>query len=209
MKRSTGTHKKRYSWNDYRSWDDDKRWEIIDGELYDMSPSPTTRHQMISSELAATLHGHVKGGKCRVFPAPMDVKLSDEDVVQPDLLVVCNSSQIKNTHIEGPPELVVEIASPSTATHDRIRKLRLYARSGIKEYWLVSPYPSLIEVLLLDGETYRIQAAFGKTDILRSPTFPDLQIDLKDVFSFPIDPGEEIMEIREAQRPVYQTSPRR
>ena len=80
-----------------------------------------------------------------------DSGLSEEDIVQPDLIVVCDANRIKPTHIEGPPTLVIEVLSPSTQAYDRVRKLRLFAASGVQEVWLVTPHPSLVEVLTLDG----------------------------------------------------------
>ena len=162
-----------------------------------MSPGPTSRHQMISSELHGALHSYFKGKSCRLFPAPMDVKLSDEDVVQPDLLVVCDPKQIARTHIEGAPALVVEILSEGSAAHDRIRKSALYARAGVKEYWIVTPHPAIVEVLALDGRGYRLHGAYGKMDTLTSATFPDLRLPLAEVFTFPLEPGEEPPAVRE------------
>ncbi|MFH0880481.1 MAG: Uma2 family endonuclease, partial [Lentisphaerota bacterium] len=173
----------------YQSWQDGKRWELIDGCVHAMSPSPTCRHQDISLALGSQMLAFFKGKKCRVFPAPMDVKLSEEDVVQPDLLVVCNPGQIKQ-HVEGPPSLVVEILSESSLSHDRILKTDLYARFGVKEYWIVTPFPSVVEVYLLQDGKYLRWKAFGGKDALTSPSFPDLEIELKDVFDFPLEPHE-------------------
>lgn len=143
-----------------------------------------------------------EGKKCEPFAAPTDVKLSDEDVVQPDLLVVCEPDKIKTTHIEGPPTLIVEILSPSTALFDRARKMRTYAKFAVKEVWLVTPYPGLAEVFVLDGESYRLCGAYTKEDTLTSPTFPELEIDLRKVFDFPIEPDERIEMVKEG-RPPY------
>jgi Uma2 family endonuclease len=196
------TEGSRFTWNDYRAWSDEKRYEIIDGELYAMTPSPTSRHQRVVHKLDRMLGEHFDGKLCQVFPAPMDLKLSESDVVQPDLFVVCDPKQNKGTHFEGPPALVVEILSPSSSLHDRGRKLQLYARSGVREVWLVTPYPSSVEVYLLDGSTYRLARFFEKDDTLTSSTFPELEITLAEVFDFPIDPGEEIQLIKEG-RPDY------
>ena len=121
-------------------------------------------------------------------------------------MVVCDRSQILETHIEGAPALVVEVLSPSTHRHDRVRKLRLYARFGIQEYWLVQPYPAVIEVLHLTGGDYRIAGAYTDVETLRSPTFPELALDLSEVFTLPISPAEQIDEIRESA-PPYVTAP--
>jgi Uma2 family endonuclease len=180
-----------YTWDDYRSWSDDERWEIIDGDAYAMSPAPGVRHQRIHAELFSQLRNRFKGRACEVLSSPIDVRLSETDVVQPDIVVVCKPEQVKRTHIEGPPALVVEILSPSTAQRDRGIKMDAYARSGVKEVWLVTPWPQCAEVFVLDGPGYRRHAAFVQTDTLKGPTFPDLGIDLAPVFDFPLEPGEE------------------
>ena len=141
-----------YTWDDYQTWPDDERWEIIDGEAVMMSPSPAYRHQRVLAQLVRRLGDFFDGRPCEVLPAPMDVKLSDTDVVEPDILVVCDPGIIEPTHIAGPPTLVVEVLSPSSAVHDRLRKLHLYARFGVPEYWIVTPFPSLVEVLVLRDE---------------------------------------------------------
>lgn len=174
--------KNHYTFVDYQLFPDDERWEIIDGEAHAMSPSPAVRHQRISLQLLTELIPYFRKGPCVLFHAPMDVKLSEFDIVQPDLLVVCDSKKIKETHIEGAPDLVVEILSLSSIPHDRLRKMRLYAQFGVKEYWLVTPDPPLIEVLALEGDSYRIASVYGQEDKLVSRVFPDLSFTLKEVF---------------------------
>jgi Uma2 family endonuclease len=193
--------KRRYTWSDYVTWCDDRRWEIIAGEAFAMTPSPADRHQLVCSRLLTALAVSLKGGPCEVIASPMDVKLSEEDIVQPDLLVVCDPRQFRG-HVEGPPALVVEILSPSTEGHDRVRKLRLYARYGIGEYWIVRPYPAVVEVLTLEGAGYRVHATYDAAGTLTSPTFPNLRLPLHGIFDLPIPPEERIQEIREA-RPPY------
>lgn len=189
------------TWDDYRSWNDGKRWEIIDGEAFAMTPAPTTRHQQIQRELTFELVGFFREHPCDVFPAPTDVKLSDLHVVQPDIVVVCNPDQIKRTHIEGAPALVIEILSPSTETFDRVRKMRLYAHSGIREVWLITPYPWLAEVYALDGETYRLANSYERDDTLVSVVFPGLKVALSTIFNYPIDPSEHIEMVKEGCPP--------
>ncbi len=191
----------RYTWEDFRSWSDSERWELIDGEAYAMSPAPATRHQKLLIRLASAFEIFFRGKPCEVFPAPTDLKLSDTDVVQPDLLVVCEPDKIKPTHIEGPPALVIEILSPSTELLDRGRKLDLYAASGVKEVWLVTPYPSLIEIFVLDNGTYRRAHAFTREQPFRCPSFPALQLDLNELFDLPLAPEERINVVREGHPP--------
>jgi Uma2 family endonuclease len=197
----SGAARKLYDWDDYRSWPDDQRWEIIGGTAFSMTPAPTTRHQKILHELDRQLGNHFSGKTCQVFPAPTDVRLSDRDVVQPDLVVVCEPDKIKETHIDGAPTLVVEILSPSTATFDRSRKLALYARSGVKEVWLITPYPWLAEVFTLEGGSYRLAGAYERGEVFRSVTFSDLKIRTEEVFDYPIDSGERVDMIREGCPP--------
>jgi Uma2 family endonuclease len=198
----------RFTWADYRTWPDDERWEIIGGEAYAMSPSPTVRHQRIQLDLAVALMPHFRKKPCQVFVAPLDVKLSDEDVVQPDILIVCAPSQLTRTHVEGAPTLVVEIVSDHSAAHDRVRKCRLYARAGVREYWIVTPHPSMVEVLSLDGTSYRLAGSYEKKDMLKSPAFPELALKLDEVFTFTLEPGEEPPALREPPGPYRAAVPK-
>ncbi len=161
---------------------------------------------MIVTRLCGQFVQHFEGRPCIPLVSPIDVKLSAEDVVQPDVVVVCDRSQITETHVEGAPTLAIEVLSPSSHRHDRVRKLRLYARAGVREYWLVQPHPAVIEVLQLTGGHYQIAGAYTDTETLRSPTFPDLALDLSTVFTLPIPPAEQIDEIRESA-PPYDAGP--
>lgn len=188
-----------FCWNDYRQWPDDERWEVIDGRAYAMSPSPSVRHQMLQARLTAELDLFFRGRPCRVIAAPMDVRLSDSDIVQPDLLVVCDKQQIKDTHIEGAPALVIEILSKSSEQHDRGRKLALYARYGVAEVWLVKPYPALVEMFRLDRDDYRLHKVYMPDETLKSPAFAGLELPLAEVFDYPLEEGETLMMVREEQ----------
>ncbi len=194
-------HHERFTWVDYCSWPDDERWEVIDGEAYAMAPSPLRRHQTICLNLAAALHEFLEGRDCEAFPAPFDVRLSESDVVQPDFLVVCDPDKIKSTHIDGPPDLAVEVLSPTSLCHDRVRKFQLYQRFGVREYWLVTPHPALIEVFTLEDGHYHLACGFRKEDTLTSPFFPGLSMQLSRIFTFPIRPEDEIREVRESPPP--------
>jgi len=186
-----------FTWQDYQSWADEERWELIEGTAYNMSPAPSIRHQRVLGRLHAELLRHFSGTECEPFIAPTDVRLSEADVVQPDLLVVCEKEKIKPTHIEGAPTLVVEIQSPSTAVKDRSVKMDLYARSGVSEVWIVTPYPSLVEVYSLMALGYRLVKAYAKRETLRSVAFEQLAIPLEAVFDFPLEPEEELRVVKE------------
>jgi Uma2 family endonuclease len=112
------------------------------------------------------------------FISAMDVKLSDEDVVQPDLLVVCDPQQIKAHAHRRRACVVVGIVSASSVAHDLIRKLDLYARFGVKEVWIITPHPPALEIFVLDGKSCRLHAGYEKDDELLGATFPDLRIPL-------------------------------
>lgn len=200
--KDTGMEEKvphRVSWEEYRSWEGDERWEVIEGVPYLMG-SPRCIHQELVGSFHYALRSALRGHRCQPYLSPLDVKLSEYDVVQPDLLILCDGKQRQETHIEGAPALVIEILSPSSERHDRLRKLRLYARAGVPEYWIVKPDPALLEVLVLDGDSYRIHAVHGETGRVVSPTLPVLDLSLAELFE-PALPGE-VEEVREVS-PEY------
>ncbi|MFP4012321.1 MAG: Uma2 family endonuclease [Spirochaetaceae bacterium] len=133
-------HRTKLTYEDYVHFPDDgNRHEIIDGEHY-MSPSPTTAHQDASRHIQFQLYRDIEEkGLGRVYNAPMDLQLSDTDVVQPDLMVILAEHRhyVSPSRLLGPPDLVVEILSPATAERDRSLKLKLYEQRGVPEYWLV------------------------------------------------------------------------
>ena len=169
---------------DYCRTPDDERYELVDGELV-MSPSPNSAHQITVMELGTLLHMFVKARRLgQVFFAPYDVVLSETDVVQPDLLFISNERAyiITPANARGAPDLVVEIMSPSTAERDRSLKRALYARYGVREYWLVDPDTRIVTVLLLEDEAFAEVARYGAGEILSSPTLPDFTANLDDIF---------------------------
>ncbi len=143
-----------YTLEDWKSWEG--RWELIEGVAYDMTPSPNIAHQSISSDLhvaigSALLEAKRKGGgSCRLFSAPTDAFLGT-GVVVPDLLVVCDPAKISERGIEGAPDLVVEILSPSTGQKDLTTKRWCYEAAGVPEYLIVYPEERRAELLLLGG----------------------------------------------------------
>ncbi len=169
---------------DYCRTPDDERYELLDGELV-MVPAPSTGHQRIDTRLGALLHVFVNEKDLgEVFHAPFDVVLSETDVVQPDLLFISNERAyiITPANARGAPDLVVEILSPSTATRDRTRKRALYARYGVREYWLVDPDTRTVTVLLLDDGAFAEVARYGAGQTLTSPTLAGFTANLDDIF---------------------------
>ena len=169
---------------DYANTSEDERWELLDGELL-TAPAPNTDHQSVQAETGWRLQTFVKAGDLgRVFYAPTDVVLSEHDVVQPDLLFVTKAREyiVGHANIQGAPDLVVEIVSPSSAMRDWRDKLDLYARHGVREYWLLSPEAGTAWVFVLDDGSFRAVGTHGREDSLSSPTLPGFTLDLADVF---------------------------
>ncbi|WP_253724349.1 Uma2 family endonuclease [Sporosarcina sp. HYO08] len=161
-------------------------WELIDGTPYNMTPAPTPLHQRIVGELFFMLRTHFGRNGCSVYVAPFDVQLDPADdytIVQPDLSVFCNDNQVGEKRAKGAPELIVEVLSRSTALKDRNNKYNLYERTGVKEYWLVDPTNETIEVYGLSEGSYQKRQVFGHVDTLSSFVFPELAIELDEIFS--------------------------
>jgi Uma2 family endonuclease len=176
--------RRRYTYDDYLTWPDEPRKEIINGVSYAMS-SPTVRHQELSVRLTVALDRFFRGKSCRLFAAPLDVVLSEDTVVQPDLLVVCDPKKITGACIRGAPDLVVEILSPSSASYDRLLKFKRYADAGVKEYWVVTPDLATIEIFTLDNGSFRLDDGFMQQERLQSALFPELAFAMADVFEPP------------------------
>lgn len=173
----------KFSYKDYESWSDKERWEIIDGQPYNMSPAPSTRHQSISVNFSYELKRKIKDKKlnCKLFEAPTDVLLDDFNIVQPDIFVVCNQKQIKEKFIKGAPVLIVEIVSQNTAYKDTKIKKDLYEKFGVKEYIIIYPDLEIAERYILKSKKYGSPERFNWDEELKLHTF-DIVIELWEVF---------------------------
>ena len=175
---------KRYTYADYCTWDKDKRWELIEGEPHLMS-SPTQVHQRISMELSYQLAAFLKGKPCEVFAAPFDVRLNadtyDDNVVQPDLLIVCDSSRLDGKCCIGAPDMTIEILSSYTARHDRLVKFQLYQKAGVRVYWIIDPETRTLQVCILENGKY-VLTMYGDTDTVPVQILNGCEINLKAVF---------------------------
>jgi Uma2 family endonuclease len=184
---------KRYTYADYLTWMDDKMRELVHGFIRIMSPSPTARHQETVMNLGSGIHQIIRksGCKCKVFPAPFDVRFPKngettdnkiDTVVQPDICVVCDLSKIDNRGCLGAPDLVAEVLSSSTARYDLTEKFDLYEASGVCEYWIAYPFENVIEAFILQPNgTYDKGTKYysGKVPI---HIFNGTEIDLTDIF---------------------------
>ena len=174
----------KFTYQDYINTPDDKRCELIDGELI-LAPAPRRDHQKVEARLGSRLHLFVDEHQLGVvYFAPRDVVLSDTYIVQPDLMFISNERMHIDTEAEvwGGPDLVVEILSPSTAARDRTVKRALYARHGVNEYWLVDADARTIAVLLLGEQGFEPVTTYGEGDTLVSPTLPGFSILVDEVF---------------------------
>ncbi len=160
-------------------------YELIEGELI-VSPAPNFYHQKIVIELAAQLHRHAKeNGLGIVVVAPVDVVLSATDTPQPDLVFISNERRgiITPANVQGAPDLVVEIISPTSDRRDRQTKWELYARSGVPFYWIVDPRLELLEEYSLRGDVYHLVCEWKAGETFAPQLFPGLHIALSDVFA--------------------------
>ena len=174
----------KFTYEDYQNTPEENHYELLDGELV-MTPAPGELHQRISILLGSKLFQFVTENSLgRVYQAPLDVVLSDTDVVQPDLLFVSNERDhiITSANIQGAPDLVVEILSPSTAERDRTFKRTLYARHGVNEYWMVDTIAKDVTVLLLGERGYRVVDTYGEGETLTSPTLQGFSLNIGDLF---------------------------
>lgn len=183
----------RFTYGDYVLWQGDERWELIDGRAYLMSPAPTRLHQQVLVELLRQTANALVDGPCRVYVAPFDVRLpsADEadadvrDVVQPDLVVVCDPAKLDDAGCRGAPDWLVEILSPSTKVRDHVEKRDLYERSGVREYWVVDPVGRRLTIYRRDeaGGGFlpgSIEAAEGEMPVA---VLPGLTVDWTAVFA--------------------------
>ena len=172
------------TYDDYcRLPDDGRRYELLEGEMF-VTPAPTTSHQRISRNLEFVLYSHVRENALgEVFDAPIDIILGRNVVVQPDLVFVARhrAEIITERGVEGPPDLVVEILSPSTQDRDRGPKQQIYARYGVQHYWLLDPKAKTLTQLVLENNVYKLLATHGLGSIQLAP-FSQLTIDLEEVF---------------------------
>lgn len=174
------------------TWQEDERWELIDGVAYDMSPSPTRQHQWILTKLTGSFTRYFEDKPCEPYVAPLDVRLPDSDdgieehiytVVQPDLFVVCDTNKLDDRGCLGAPDFVVEILSPSTALKDMREKRHLYERHGVKEYWVIHPEEKIIEVFTPgENNLFTISSVYGEEETITPSLFPDFEIKVSKIF---------------------------
>ena len=184
---------RRYTYADYLTWLDDKRRELINGVIHLMS-APVRVHAYISIELSTLIRTFIRKrkGKCHIYYAPFDVRLPKnnetednkiDNVVQPDICVICDLSKLDEKGCVGAPDLIVEVLSPSTFKKDWNYKFNLYEASGVREYWIVDPKEKKVNVFLLQSNgRYNSGIVYECNQKAPVRIFEGLEIDLKKLF---------------------------
>ncbi len=182
--------KEKFTYANYCTWPDDERWELIDGEPYDMSPAPVPRHQRALGKLFYQLESFLATKPCKVYPAPFDVRFSNADddkvdtVVQPDISVICDKNKIDERGCVGAPDLIVEILSASTAGRDEGEKFRLYQKHAVREYWIVNIWDKTVKSYSFDDKLgkYSFPVVKNRLENLYSTVLEGLEVKLEEVF---------------------------
>ena len=180
-----------YTYADFLTWDESEWVELIEGDVFMMSPTPTRFHQEISGEIFLQIGSYLRGKKCKVYAAPFTVRpfeREDDDprgvdtVVQPDITVVCDPGKLDDMGCKGAPDLIVEILSPSNRRHDMLTKFNLYQRAGVREYWIVDPDARTVSVYTLEEGAYHAAEVYSAGSSVPVGVLEDCSIDLKTVF---------------------------
>lgn len=183
---------KHFTYADYLELDEPKRFEVIDGVMYDMSRSPSPVHQLVLGELSGQIHDFLKDKPCKVIPARLAVRPFEkggdlpedvDTVVEPDIMVVCDRNKFDDKGIKGAPDVIIEILSPWNARHDIIVKHDLYQRAGVREYWIVDAEWEHVTVFVLDEKGFlKPTEYYNANDTAKITVLNDCPIDLKAVF---------------------------
>ena len=190
IKEPISDYGKEYTYSDYLQFQFEEMVELIRGKVFKMTPAPKAIHQKISSELHGNIWAYLKDKPCSVYAAPFDVVLplnnekkeNATTVVQPDICIICDQSKINEAGCLGAPDLIIEILSKSTSKKDFTDKYSIYEEVGVKEYWIVMPNERFVEVFHLQNGKFQRIETYTETDKIASIIFPDLQIDLIEVF---------------------------
>ena len=180
-----------YTFADCLTWDEAERIEIINGEAF-MMAAPSRIHQKISGEIFRQLANYLEGKKCEVYSAPFGVRLFEQDtdtpedvdtMVEPDITVVCDGDKMDKYGCKGAPDMIIEILSPSSLRHDRLVKLKLYQRAGVREYWIVDPENRAVQVFLQDDSGFlHIFEEYGYKGVAKVNVLEGCFIELSKVF---------------------------
>ena len=178
-----------YTYNDYLKFSEDTIVEIIDGRISAMSPAPSRIHQKIVMDISYKIRQYIENnnGPCEVYAAPFDVvlkndeeeALSSKNIVQPDISVICDKSKLTDRGCTGSPDMIVEVVSPSNSRDDYIKKLNLYEKFKVREYWIVNPIKKSILVYTLSENGYEMPDSYTFNDNVKVNIYNDLEVDFK------------------------------
>ncbi|MCK9635112.1 MAG: Uma2 family endonuclease [Methylobacter tundripaludum] len=185
-----------YSYADYLTWQLEETVELIKGKIMAMSPAPSLKHQSVITNLGGSLYQYFHKKTCKLFYAPFDIKLYNSkksrltdqqvfSVVQPDLCVICDKDKLTEQGCNGAPDWIIEVLSPGNTKKEMRLKYDIYQENGVIEYWLVYPYEQAVYQFVLDQDTekYQLFAMYAGDDLAKPYLFPELHIDLADVFA--------------------------
>jgi len=181
------------------AYQEERREELIGGKVVAMSPRPSFNHNQVSYNIAYLFARYLWGKKCTPIADGMDLYLTEEDRFVPDFMVICDPDKIKNDGVHGAPDLVVEVLSPSTMRNDKTRKKDVYARCGVREYWIVSPEEKSVEIYRTNGTEFVLHNIYvlhpdwqlaqmseeeraALVTHFKCSLFDDLDISLEDIF---------------------------
>ena len=182
---------KTYTYADYLTWKFDEFVELIQGKLLRPMSGPSSLHQQYTAAFIGEIYPFLKGKKCRVYPAPFDVRLtrstSNSDaqiktVVQPDICVVCDLAKIDKRGCLGAPDWIIEIISPGNVSHDTKTKFDLYEENGVREYWIVYPGVKTVTCYVLENDRYELAAEYAEPGPMPVASLPGLAVEWADVF---------------------------
>lgn len=182
---------KSYTYKDYLTYDENERIEIIEGEIINMSPAPSRIHQEIISEIHFRLKEFIKSNNlsCKVYPAPFDVILKNDDeeiinsknIVQPDISVICDKNKLTEKGCTGSPDMIVEVISPYNPSNDYVRKLNLYEKFKVNEYWIINPMRKNVLVYVLTENGYDAPISYTFSDKVKVNIYDNLEIDFNSI----------------------------
>lgn len=176
--------KAKYTYEDYLNTPEGERYELLDGELI-LVASPNEEHQFASIRLASRMHFYVDEGELGwVFHAPFDIVFSDTEVVQPDVMFISKERENIRTraNVQGAPDLVVEILSPSSVSRDWNYKRELYAKYGVKEYWIADPVHKMVSVMLLKDGVLELAGTYVEGDTVDSMALEGFSVEVGEIF---------------------------
>jgi Uma2 family endonuclease len=177
----------RYTYADYLEWEGPQRYQLFNGEAFQMA-SPSVTHQAILMGLSSKFDNWLEGKPCRVFVSPLDVRLfpkednSDNTVLQPDILVVCDKNKLVKNSVNGAPDFVIEIMSPSNTHRELFLKFQYYLEAGVREYWVIEPEEKKVLVHIYENGRY-ISAIYKDNARIPVSVLPGLEIALDDLWA--------------------------